>query len=220
MPEHIHIITSTTSINYSLLWVDLRIWTKYVLASRIPALCTYRTNTVQDEYRLPEGVKRTGYDADTQRYTFCDTEGNLYESAPGARYGELRPAGQVTPQATHYTPPENIEERSQLVEKDNRTAVRTMLPFALLVFVVLLLLFKATNGDFGGGPDKMRADDGVSQIMDCHDGSRQIQIEAGDTCWAIAQEHTLGVDDLLALAGNEEVDCDRLRIGQGLCVPM
>jgi hypothetical protein len=200
-------------------WVVSQIWTRCVLTSPVTAPCTCNTNKTQDEYRLPEGVKRIGYDADTQRYTFCDKEGNLFESAPGSRYGELRPAGQVVPQATHYTPPENIEERTQLVEKDNRTAVRTMLPFALLVFVFLLLVFKATNGDFGGGPDKMRADDGVAQIMDCHDGSSQIQIEAGDTCWAIAQEHTVGVADLLALAGNEEVDCDRLSIGQGLCVP-
>jgi hypothetical protein len=182
--------------------------------------CSYSTNAVQDEYRLPEGMQRIGYDADTQRYTFRDAEGKLFESAPGSRYGELRPAGEID-QATEYTPPADIEERNAVVERDHRTAVRTMLPFALLVFVLLLLLFRATNSGFwGAGLDKTRADDGAAQILDCHDGSRQIQVEKGDTCWDIAQGRGLGVDELLVLKGNEEVDCDRLRIGQGMCVPV
>jgi hypothetical protein len=189
------------------------VWT--VLAT---PLCSYSTNTIQDEYRLPEGMKRIGYDADTQCYTFRDAEGNFFESAPGSRYGELRPAGHI-PQATEYTPPEDMEERNQLVERDHRTAVRTMLPFALLVFVFLLLVFRMTNGGFSGS-DKTRADANAAQVLDCHDGSRQIQIEKGDTCWAFAQERGLGVAELLALGGNEEVDCNRLRVGQGMCVPV
>ncbi|PBK85364.1 hypothetical protein ARMGADRAFT_942035, partial [Armillaria gallica] len=45
----------------------------------------------QDSFRLPEGFKRIGYDADTMRYTFTDKHGKLYRSAPGEEYGTLTP---------------------------------------------------------------------------------------------------------------------------------
>jgi hypothetical protein len=168
-------------------------------------------------------MQRIGYDTDTERYTFRDANGNLFESEPGSRYGEFRPAGHEPPQSTSYTPPKDIEERNLAVDRNHRAAVRTMLPFALLIFVFLLLVFRGFNGGFGfggGGSDKMRADHGISQILDCHNGNRQIQIEKGDTCWTIAEGHSLGVDELLELQRNADVDCDQLRIGQGMCVPV
>jgi hypothetical protein len=169
---------------------------------------------------LPEGMQRIGYDADTERYTFRDADGNLYESAPGSRFGELRPAGHEPPQSTSYTPPEDIEERNLVVDKGHREAVRTMLPFALLIFVFLLVVFRVVNGGFGfGGSEKILADHDKLQVLDCHEGTHHIQVAKGDTCWAIAESRGLGVDELLELGGNENVDCDRLRIGQGVCVP-
>lgn len=42
-----------------------------------------------DEERLPEGMTRIGYDADTETYTFRDADGSIWESAPGSRYGNL-----------------------------------------------------------------------------------------------------------------------------------
>ena len=43
-----------------------------------------------DEERLPEGMTRIGYDADTQTYTFRDaTDGSLWKGAPGCQYGKL-----------------------------------------------------------------------------------------------------------------------------------
>ena len=44
---------------------------------------------LQDDYRLPEGMKRTGYDADTGRYYFTDQEGNVWEGAQGAEFSEM-----------------------------------------------------------------------------------------------------------------------------------
>jgi len=45
----------------------------------------------EDSYRLPEGMVRIGYDADTQRYTFRDkTDGSHWESLQGSTYGPLR----------------------------------------------------------------------------------------------------------------------------------
>lgn len=36
-------------------------------------------------------MQRIGYDADSNRYTFRDKEGNIYQSAPRAEYGILTP---------------------------------------------------------------------------------------------------------------------------------
>ncbi|KAG6872000.1 hypothetical protein C0995_014019 [Termitomyces sp. Mi166 len=51
---------------------------------------------IQDSYRLPEGMKRIGYDADTQVYTFQDRDGKLYKGEPGADYGVLTPVERIT----------------------------------------------------------------------------------------------------------------------------
>ncbi|KAJ3549459.1 hypothetical protein NM208_g490 [Fusarium decemcellulare] len=42
-----------------------------------------------DEERLPEGMRRTGYDSDSQTYFYSDADGKCWESAPGQRYGKL-----------------------------------------------------------------------------------------------------------------------------------
>ncbi|KZP21649.1 hypothetical protein FIBSPDRAFT_498883 [Athelia psychrophila] len=48
------------------------------------------TQYEEDAHRLPEGVIRTGYDADTQTYFFSDkTTGLHYQSGPRQSYGTL-----------------------------------------------------------------------------------------------------------------------------------
>ncbi|KAF9443908.1 hypothetical protein P691DRAFT_607549, partial [Macrolepiota fuliginosa MF-IS2] len=49
------------------------------------------TQSDEDPARLPEGMKRVGYDSDTRRYTFQDSTGVLYQSEPGNAYGILTP---------------------------------------------------------------------------------------------------------------------------------
>lgn len=44
----------------------------------------------QDEYRLPDGMKRVGYDADTQKYSYVDQNGDFWEGSEGQEFGELR----------------------------------------------------------------------------------------------------------------------------------
>jgi hypothetical protein len=51
-----------------------------------------------DEERLPEGMQRVGYDADTQVYTFRDADGSFWESAPGNQYGQLTKVGEARPE--------------------------------------------------------------------------------------------------------------------------
>lgn len=45
----------------------------------------------EDSRRLPEGIKRIAYDADTQQYTFRDRSGQLYQNPSGETYGVLKP---------------------------------------------------------------------------------------------------------------------------------
>ena len=45
--------------------------------------------TPQDDHRLPEGMKRIGYDADTSRYIFRDRDGSLWQGPEGSEYGEM-----------------------------------------------------------------------------------------------------------------------------------
>jgi hypothetical protein len=44
---------------------------------------------VQDDYRLPEGMKRVGYDADSGKYFFRDKDGHLWEGKEGAHFGDM-----------------------------------------------------------------------------------------------------------------------------------
>ncbi|EKG17893.1 hypothetical protein MPH_04842 [Macrophomina phaseolina MS6] len=46
-----------------------------------------------DSYRLPAGMVRSGYDADSQTYFFRDSSGQEYKSASGSEYGRLEKAG-------------------------------------------------------------------------------------------------------------------------------
>ncbi|RDB28149.1 hypothetical protein Hypma_001393 [Hypsizygus marmoreus] len=53
------------------------------------------THFEEDAFRLPEGMKRIAYDADTKRYTFRDSHGVLYQGAPEEDYGTLTPMSDV-----------------------------------------------------------------------------------------------------------------------------
>jgi hypothetical protein len=73
-------------------------------------------------------MKRIGYDADTERYTFRSATGELYHSEPGSRYGPLTPASQDDDSLT-----EDADERTLVDKEDNRETMGKMLPFALPV---------------------------------------------------------------------------------------
>jgi hypothetical protein len=48
-----------------------------------------KSNSPQDEYRLPEGMKRIGYDSDTGRYYYRDRDGVVWQGAEGAEFSEM-----------------------------------------------------------------------------------------------------------------------------------
>ncbi|ENI09609.1 hypothetical protein COCC4DRAFT_37129 [Bipolaris maydis ATCC 48331] len=187
------------------------------------------TDMDSDAERLPCGFERIGYDADTQTYTFRDADGTIYESEPGNRYGEMhrvdsRSSSQSSRSASIHlldnrngrpsrTFDEIFNHHQDAISKDSRDAVRMMLPFALIVLVFLILVFKLLyTGDAASlTPAK--------ESLDCRQGSHEIQIKQGDTCWAIAQTSHITVEELLELQGNSHVDCDRLAPAKGICVP-
>lgn len=88
-----------------------------------------------------------------------------------------------------------------------------MLPFALLAIVFLLVLFRML-GNAGGS----QADRGLPQVH-CAEDTASVPVKEGQTCWEIAEAYGVGVEGLLKLKGNEGVDCDKLAIGQSICVP-
>lgn len=189
-----------------------------------------------------------GYDADTQVYTFRDSDGAYYESAPGNRYGVLRPTGEssghssapdeasaslISPEKSKHDigDEESLDGDSDLAEwqldarrarrarrhaaasKDpfgTRQAIKMLLPFALLVIVFLLAFFKFLSG---------ASTDEKQPQVDCAEGFQAVEVQSGETCWAIAKARGITVDELTGIQGNEDVDCDVLGVGQGICVP-
>jgi hypothetical protein len=111
----------------------------------------------------------------------------------------------------------DIDVHNAALKAGNREAVRTMLPFALLVLVVLLLIFRFLYSSSSGSSNS-GTDERTSQVH-CAQGHRALQVEEGTSCWEIAQGGGLGVEEFLELQGNERVNCQRLRVGGWVCVP-
>ncbi|PAV22072.1 carbohydrate-binding module family 50 [Pyrrhoderma noxium] len=169
----------------------------------------------EDDYRLPEGMKRIGYDSDTQKYTFKDQNGDLWEGPEGAEFGELTKVGQSGPssndleatipaRADGYQPLAPGE--GEVIRIRQRDAWRQLLPFFLIIAVFILLVFRLSPSFSKLTP------------ISCPDQSRSLIIKSGDTCWDIAQEYQTTLEVLHSL--NPKVDCASLRPGQRLCVPV
>ncbi|KAI1171052.1 carbohydrate-binding module family 50 protein [Nemania sp. FL0916] len=175
-----------------------------------------------DEERLPEGMQRIGYDADTQVYSFRDADGSIWESAPGNRYGRLQRAnttssnnssngnGRRSTSSGHFVNP-----FSEPAVVDQETSWRhDMMPllnwFLLVGVFLLLVLWFITRGASGGsGGDEV--------ARNCGADTTPYQIRAGDTCWAIAERKSVSLDDVLR--NNEGLDCDKLAVEETICLP-
>jgi len=155
----------------------------------------YRSYQDDDAGRLPAGLKRVGYDADTETYTYESPEGKLYRGAPGNRYGRLVPDSE---------PVDN--DLGQLVH-DDAGSNRYFLPF-LLVVIVFLVIFIAPpwKENFGFG-----------RAVKCEIGAMKYEIRTGDTCYALANEYSTTVEGLKNM--NSKLNCDSLSVGQALCIP-
>lgn len=94
-------------------------------------LLTSQHLILQDDYRLPEGMKRTGYDADTGRYYFTDQDGSVWEGAQGAQFSEmtlgtLRISSMSASNTMHHVVSEGSPRPSRIREhEDNDPDVET-----------------------------------------------------------------------------------------------
>ncbi|KAI3336668.1 carbohydrate-binding module family 50 protein [Xylariaceae sp. AK1471] len=167
-----------------------------------------------DEERLPEGMQRIGYDADSQTYTFRDAEGGIWESAPGNRYGQLQ---RVTTTLPSYGDEDESSPTQPLTfagpdssgrQVSWRQEMMPLLNWFLLVGVFLLVIIWFISAGSKGSTEIVRS---------CSDGTTAYKIKAGDTCWAITEAKSIPLDVLLQ--NNEGLDCDRLVVGDTICVP-
>ncbi|KAJ3757081.1 hypothetical protein EV360DRAFT_46767 [Lentinula raphanica] len=174
----------------------------------------------EDSYRLPEGMKRIGYDSDTARYLFRDGDGSVWQGPQGAEYGEMtRVSGPNNDQGTQ----DFIEEaptRSdgyQPLATDNNAplafrhrvntnAYRTLAPFFLLIGVVILLVWKFAFYEWSPPADPCPSNSTVPYM-----------VQPGDYCWEIARAHNCTLEELQSL--NPEVNCDLIRPGNIVCLP-
>ncbi|GJE89635.1 carbohydrate-binding module family 50 protein [Phanerochaete sordida] len=182
----------------------------------------------EDEYRLPEGMQRAGYDADTGKYYFKDRAGKVWEGPEGAQYGELKPVGSK-PVVLHETPEddEDLEAAgrrpdgyqplaldagaaSRPVRGMNSQAYRTLFPFFMIVIVALLLVWRLVGPHF-------HDDSGTPQVSFCTGNTTAYRVQAGDTCWDISQGHSFSLKRLRD--ANQGLDCDRLTPGEIICLP-
>ncbi|KAL1623661.1 hypothetical protein SLS56_008182 [Neofusicoccum ribis] len=93
----------------------------------------------EDAYRLPSGMTRVGYDADSGKYTFRDGSGQEYTSASGSAYGKLEKYfSEILSE---------LEEEEEESEKDKPKEKARPLPFLILGSV---MSFKSKLGSRRG----------------------------------------------------------------------
>lgn len=167
-----------------------------------------------DEERIPEGMERVGYDADTQVYTFRDADGSYWEGAPGCRYGRLTKVSDGDDDDdvdNHAAPFLGSGHHSDLPATSWRSDMRPLLNFGVLVGLSLLLLFWFLRWSAGAG-----AGQGEMEPL-CAKGLETYTVRQGDSCWDIAERHGLVVEDLTK--NNEGLNCDALQVDSYLCLP-
>ncbi|KAJ7216385.1 hypothetical protein GGX14DRAFT_561952 [Mycena pura] len=65
----------------------------------------------EDSYRLPAGMVRTGYDADTGQYYFSDRSGMTYAGEAGSQYSHMYPVNSQPPLPVDTIPSKSEESR-------------------------------------------------------------------------------------------------------------
>ncbi|KAJ7589512.1 hypothetical protein C8J56DRAFT_938779 [Mycena floridula] len=170
----------------------------------------------EDEYRLPEGMTRIGYDSDSGRYLFKDHAGNIWQGAEGAEFSEMtRVSGPSSSDQRDEedVPPARADGYQALAPDANsspyqetRSPYRTLFPFFLVIGVILLSVWRfVLNPGFAPPP------------RPCPDHSVAYMVAPGDSCWAISNAHGKTVEELQGL--NPTLVCQNLMPGSTVCLP-
>ncbi|GLB43654.1 putative lysin motif containing protein [Lyophyllum shimeji] len=179
----------------------------------------------EDDHRLPEGMKRTGYDADTGRYYFIDRDGSVWQGAEGAEFSEMTRVSDPPAASQDREDDEDIEAAPMPSRADGyqplsvdpthaarhhaftpTSPYRTLFPFFLIIAVVLLLLWRVLLAPIlASGPSA------------CPRNATPYLVQPGDTCWEIAQKKGCTLEELRTM--NRKVECAQLMPGMTLCLP-
>ncbi|PWI67818.1 hypothetical protein PCL_02739 [Purpureocillium lilacinum] len=165
-----------------------------------------------DEERLPEGMSRVGYDADTQVYTFQDADGSYWESAPGCQYGQLTRVGDAPAYGDDDTEPFLVSDGEQQQKHSSMSWRHEMMPllnFGVLIGLSLLLLFWYLHWTASSEQEKAQVKCGID--------TEAYIVKVGDTCWGIADNRGISVPELLER--NTGAVCNPLPVGSALCLP-
>lgn len=164
-----------------------------------------------DEERLPEGMTRVGYDADTQVSTFQDEDGSYWESAPGNAYGRLFRVSDGPAPDDDDMEPFIVSDQSQ--KPSWRADVMPLLNFGVIVGVSLMLLFWYLHYAASSGS----SDDTASAEKICPDGTEPYTVQGGDSCWDLGDSRGISVDDVVNF--NAGLACDNLKAKSKICLP-
>lgn len=207
-------------------------------AATMPRRYDYDT----DDERLPEGMVRVGYDADTQVYTFRDTDGSLWEGPPGCQYGrmtkvtnapkppsrmasfDVEPGGAAIDINAHSDAPPSYDESEAAMPFLNHTvyAPRDQSEGGMgrhwrAELMPLLNFFMILALFLVGLFWFLGWMTSSNSLARCGPGTHSHRIQSGESCWSIADMHQIDLDKLRD--ANQGIDCDLLRVGRIVCVP-
>jgi len=182
----------------------------------------------EDDHRLPEGMKRIGYDADTTRYYFRDQDGSFWQGAEGSEYGEMTRVDRLPSSVvldddenrgddveayasprTHsrgYQPLSTDLSRPMADSSMNMGSYRSLFPFLLIIAVVLLLVWRLIVSPGLTTPTRK-----------CPEGTSSYWAQPGDNCWEISRKNGWSLDKFEEI--NPTVVCDPLMPGTSVCLP-
>ncbi|KAF5311846.1 hypothetical protein D9619_002522 [Psilocybe cf. subviscida] len=189
------------------------------------------TQLDEDEHRLPEGMKRIGYDADEGRYYFRDGAGNVWRGGQRAEFGEMTRVNSLPP-VIHEEEDDEEEDgeagttssRGRLdveaspragyellpthhTRPNSQQAYRTLFPFFLIIAVVLLLIWRLILSPGLSTPVKR-----------CPEGTASYWIQPGESCWDLSHKNGWTLDKFKE--NNPKVVCDPLMPGTSVCLPI
>ncbi|KAF8808206.1 hypothetical protein BYT27DRAFT_7211772 [Phlegmacium glaucopus] len=174
----------------------------------------------EDDYRLPEGMKRIGYDSDTTRYYFRDQDGSVWQGAEGAEYGEMTRVldddenrgddveAYASPrtQSRGYQPLSTDPSRPMADHSTIHMSYRKLFPFFLIIAVVLLLVWRLVVSPGLSIPTKK-----------CPEGTSSYWAQPGDNCWELSRKNGWSLEKFKEI--NSNVVCDPLMPGTSMCLP-
>lgn len=187
-------------------------------------------------------MKRIGYDADTQTYTFQDADGSVWKGAAGAEYSEMTKgvsnftlSCSVLSLLVSDAPSSSHDDDELNAEVDLEAAPRrsdgyqplstdTNRPMAhrsevnVGAFRTLFPFFLIIGVVLLLIWRLVLAPSFYSPKNPCPTDTIAYWVHPGDSCWAIATEHGCTLDVLREL--NPKVDCETLMPGKTLCLPL